>query len=199
MAKILGSDAAGEDAIGVARAVRDVDVLLVRTMGAQHPDGRSPWSPKTLRRITTSYWFPSLTTWVRSLVTSCLAVKLSKAPPPRRTLGHSVPSEPIAEPFDTVAIDTSGPLPMSTKGNRYIVVVQDVFSRYVILTAVSTNTGTEVSRVLTERLVAEHGCPRAIMSDNGQPYAAYLVRRLCKHLSIDQRFAPLYHRNPMGW
>jgi transposase InsO family protein len=88
---------------------------------------------------------------------------------------------------------------MSTKGNRYIVVVQDVFSRYVILTAVSTNTGTEVSRVLTERLVAEHGCPRAIMSDNGQPYAAYLVRRLCKHLSIDQRFAPLYHRNPMGW
>lgn len=151
---------------------------------------------KTVSRISSSYWFPSLPSWVRSSVQSCQVCQAFKSP--RRSLGHSSPSTSMAGPFDTVAIDTYGPLPRSINGNRYVLVMQDVFSRYVILAPVPQNSDTELAKAISERLIAEHGCARVFMSDNGQPYAAHLIAHLCKHLSISQRFAPMYHPQSNG-
>ena len=35
----------------------------------------------------------------------------------------------IGAPFDKIGIDIKGPLPLSTKGNRYLVVAMDYFTK----------------------------------------------------------------------
>jgi hypothetical protein len=49
-------------------------------------------------------------------------------------------------------------------------------------TAVQSNTDTQVVKPLSEWRISEHGCQKAIMSDNNQPYAADLIKHLGKHL-----------------
>lgn len=85
-------------------------------------------------------------------------------------------------PSDTVAIDTFGPLPTSKSGNKYIVVMQCLFLRYLVLCAVPENNDKYVVRYLM-KLMSEHGVMRAILSDNGSLYAGLLLKKPCVSIS----------------
>ncbi|KAG1136116.1 hypothetical protein G6F37_012256 [Rhizopus arrhizus] len=110
---------------------------------------------------------------------------------------HLAHSNPSFHPFDTIAIDTFGPLPPSLSGNRYIIVVQYLFSRYVCLFAVPSNTDQQVIQCLL-KIIGEHGIFRALLSDNGPPYSGVLIKALADHLRIKQKFAPAYHPQSNG-
>ncbi|KAI7896948.1 uncharacterized protein EV154DRAFT_407738, partial [Mucor mucedo] len=78
---------------------------------------------RTLQRFQRLYYFPDQTAWVTSKVKSCLVCQKVKRT--NQTLGHTnlIHSNPPVHPFDTIAIDTFGPLPPSLSGNRYIIVI----------------------------------------------------------------------------
>lgn len=151
----------------------------------------------TLQRFNRLYYSPNQQAWVKKMVNQCSTCQRVKRT--NTTLGHTnlVHSAPSVHPFDTIAIDTFGPLPLSLAGNRYIIVIQCLFSRYVIPIAVPSNTDKCVIECLL-RVIGEHGVFRAILSDNGPPYAGILMNALAKHLKIDQRFAPAYHPQSNG-
>ncbi|KAG1325150.1 hypothetical protein G6F63_012280 [Rhizopus arrhizus] len=106
-------------------------------------------------------------------------------------------SATTVHPFDTIAVDTFGPMPLSRSGNKYIVVIQCLFSRYVVITAVPENNDFWVTRCLLKTF-SEHGVVRAILSDNGKPYSGLLIKHLAEHLNINQKFAPAYHPQSNG-
>ena len=43
----------------------------------------------------------------------------------------------IGEPFERIAMDLCGPLPETARGNRYVLVIADYFSKYTIPIAVN--------------------------------------------------------------
>ncbi|KAG0755733.1 hypothetical protein G6F57_013048 [Rhizopus arrhizus] len=139
--------------------------------------------------ISTLYYSPNQQAWVKKMVNQCSICQRVKRT--NTTLGHTnlVHSAPSVHPFDTIAIDTFG--------NRYIIVIQCLFSRYVIPIAVPSNTDKCVIECFL-RVIGEHGVFRAILNDNGPPYAGILMNALAKHLKIDQRFAPAYHPQSNG-
>ncbi|KAG1114109.1 hypothetical protein G6F61_010372 [Rhizopus arrhizus] len=87
---------------------------------------------RTLQRFNRLYYSPNQQEWVKKMVKECPICQRVKRT--NKTLGHTnlVHSTPSVHPFDTIAIDTFGPLPPSLSGNRYIIVIQCLFSRYVI-------------------------------------------------------------------
>ncbi|KAG0929312.1 hypothetical protein G6F29_012095 [Rhizopus arrhizus] len=94
---------------------------------------------RTLQRFIRLFYFPNMNEWIKDKVGSCeVCLRVKK---PHVTLGHTsmVHSDSPVQPFDTIAIDTFGPLPVSRSGNRYVVVIQCVFSRYVVLFPVPEN------------------------------------------------------------
>lgn len=152
---------------------------------------------RTLQRFARLYYFPNQREWVTNNVKACQTcqkIKMSNT-----TLGHTnlVHSNPATHPFDTVAIDTFGPLPLSSLGNRYIIVLQCRFSRYVCLFAVPNNTDKCVIQCLL-MVIGEHWLFRAILSDNGPPYSGILMKALADHLQVHQRFATAYHPQSNG-
>ncbi|KAJ8651338.1 hypothetical protein O0I10_013165 [Lichtheimia ornata] len=124
----------------------------------------------------------------------CIRTKTSRKP-----FGHTnlIRSNPPLQPFDTIAIDTFGPLAQSQAGNKYIIVIQCMFSRYVIITPVAVCNTDTVSKTLIH-LFSEHGFPRVMLSDNGPTYSASMLQVLCMKLGIKQQYAPAYHPQSNG-
>jgi transposase InsO family protein len=94
------------------------------------------------------------------------------------------------EPFECVAVDNMGPLKADKKGNKYIIVAIDTFTRFVELKAAQTATANEVATFLLE-LAGRYGAPKYIRSDSGPQYAALIVRHLTEKIgSMNQYVLP---------
>ena len=79
-----------------------------------------------------------------------------------------------------------GPLPQTSSGNKYIVVVTDLFSKWVEAFPVkSTDTETLASLLVTE-IVCRYGVPSYLHSDQGANLTSNLMAAVCKHLGIAQ-------------
>lgn len=157
-----------------------------------HPTSAHLGLSRTLQQFQRLYWFPDMRTYVAERICNCSIGTRTKLS--RKSFGHTnlVRSDPPRQPFDTIAMDTFGPLPTSQSGNRYIVVTQCMFSRYVIITPVKVCNTDSVSNALIH-IFSEHGFPRVMLSDNGSPYSASMLQVLCMKLGITQRYSPAYH------
>ena len=102
------------------------------------------------------------------------------------------------EPFHTVGIDIFGPLPRTTIGNRYVVVIVDRFSRWLELAAVPDITAETMAEVLVDRIVLRHGCPRRLLSDRGSQFTSQLFKEVSARLGIKKIFTSAYHPQTNG-
>ncbi len=89
-----------------------------------------------------------------------------------------------SRPFETVAIDTIGPINTDSAGNRYIFVLVDMFSRYTELVPAPSNNAQAASHALWTSVIARHGVPESILSDNGPEYVNRVVAALTERLEI---------------
>jgi hypothetical protein len=73
------------------------------------------------------------------------------------------------------------PYPRTPSGNRFILVVTDLFSRWVEGFAISTSTTSEIVRLLEEEVFTRQGYPGAIITDNGSQFTFRHWTRACRH------------------
>ena len=86
-------------------------------------------------------------------------------------------------PFQTISIDTVGPMVETDPGNMWIVTVVDHFSSYPAAYAAPDKTADSVARVLLEHVIPTHTCPRVMISDNGTDFCE---RRDCTSYEIPE-------------
>ena len=97
-------------------------------MSIMIPDSPDPGMDETLRAIQQRFFWPRMRENVREYVQSCRLCACCK---PLRTAhrDHQRPREP-KNPSGTVALDLMGPYPRSARGQTYLLVVTDLFSRW---------------------------------------------------------------------
>ena len=83
-------------------------------------------------------------------------------------------------------IDTAGPLPPSTGGHRYVIVMIEAFSKHIELVPVTTLDSTTTATAFRERVLARFGAPVEVTSDNGSEYAGEFHKQLTTH-GVDHR------------
>ena len=89
-----------------------------------------------------------------------------------------------------------GPLPTSSKGKKYILVVTDIFSKWVeAFTLKSTDTET-LATVLVNEIVCRYGVPSGLHSDQGANLTSQVISSLCRSLGIECTQTTAYH--PQG-
>ena len=84
---------------------------------------------RTLARVGESYYWPGLTASVKQYVKSCRECQRRKTPS-RKPAGLLQPIDPPLKPFDQVGMDILGPFPLSTDGNKWVIVATDYLTRY---------------------------------------------------------------------
>ena len=97
-------------------------------------------------------------------------------------------------PWDVLAIDFMGPLPITRRGNRYILVMTDHFSKYVEVAAVPSQTADDCATVIVNDVISRWGAPLVIHSDQGAAFESRLFIDLCNLMGMKKTHSS--PRNP---
>ena len=85
-------------------------------------------------------------------------------------------------PGDCLATDYLGPFPVTERGNRYILLLTDHFTKYVeIMTVPDITAEVCAARILNE-YVSRWGCPLSIHSDQGRTYKSKIFKEMYRML-----------------
>nr|GEW31884.1 DNA-directed DNA polymerase [Tanacetum cinerariifolium] len=102
----------------------------------------------------------------------------------------------VCEIFDVWGIDFMGPFP-SSKGNKYILVAVDYFSKWVEAKALPTNDVRVVVKFL-KSLFSRFGTPKAIISDRGTHFCNDQFSRVMLKYGVTHRLSTAYHPQTSG-
>ena len=146
---------------------------------------------KTLDRVLNNFFWPGITQDVQRYCQSCDICQRTfpkgrggKAPLGQMPIIHT--------PFSRVAVDLVGPLPLSNKGNRFILVLVDCATRYPEAVALKNIETTTVAEELVN-IFCRVGIPNEILSDRGTQFTSDLMNEVARLLSLRQLFTTPYH------
>jgi len=80
-----------------------------------------------------------------------------------------------------VAVDIMGPFPINASGNRYILVVEDYFTRWLEAWAIPNQEGKTVAQKLLDDMFLRFSLPTRLQ---GRQFEGRLIEELCKLLQI---------------
>ena len=100
--------------------------------------------------------------------------------------------------MDRVSTDIMGPFPVSERGCRYILVVQDQFSKWEEAYPIRDQSAETVARVLVHEFFSRSGVPLELHSDQGSNYGSELFKEVCKLLEIYKTRTTPYHPSRNG-
>lgn len=99
----------------------------------------------------------------------------------------------VGAPFERVAIDVLGPLPQTSRGNRYLVVMMDYFTKWPEAVAVCDQGAESVAAALLEQVVSRYGVPLELHSDQGRHFESRVFQNLLELLGVYKtRTTPLH-------
>jgi len=87
---------------------------------------------QTLKKIQEHYWFSKMRRYVQMHIGGCLDCLVNKKPGGKQP-GELHPITPGKRPFAVVHLDHLGPFETSLKGNRFLLVLIDNLTKYVLL------------------------------------------------------------------
>ena len=100
---------------------------------------------------------------------------------------------PAKAPLEFVSIDLLGELIRTKRGNWYLLVIVDRFSKLVRTVPMKRITAIEVAKAFVNRWVFVYGQPLTMLSDNGPQFAARLFIDICRILGVKNVFTTTYH------
>lgn len=156
---------------------RDVMYQMHNSLLSGHM-GTKKTKEKLLQRF---YWF-NLKEEVNLFIKQCDICARNKRP--LKTPKAPIGSLKAGEPWDILATDYVGPLPITPRGNRYILVLTDHFTKFVEVIPVPDQTAEVCATKILNEFIARWGCPLSIHSDQGRNYESKVFKELCRMLEI---------------
>lgn len=137
---------------------------------------------KTLDKIKSDYWFPKMAKFVKKYCRACLKCAHGKVPAGKKSgYLHPIPKEP--KPFHTLHADHLGPFNESKKKNKYILVIIDSFTKFVIIKAVK-NTKTSTTITVFKEYFSIFGVPFRLITDRGTTFTSSKFKQFLSGKSV---------------
>ena len=154
---------------------------------------------RTLKMLERFNWWVGMEACTKWRVRRCLKCQAQKTS--RQTIRWPTLSIPLPNsPGISVGVDYFGPLPITARGNSYILLFTDRFSRradmFAAIAAEFTAEGT--ANILVNRFIPLWGCPSTLLSDNGLQVCAQLATAVYKLLGIHKLTTSAYYPSGNG-
>src|SRR6266496_2280643 len=95
-------------------------------------------------------------------------------------------------PFYRIGIDIKEPLPITSSGNKYIVVAIDYFTKWPEAKAIPNMQAETVAKFIYEEIISRYGVPQEILSDRGTSFVNKIIDELCQNYQIKHRLTLAY-------
>ena len=172
-----------------------VDTIL--KVAHSHPMSGHLNCHKMINLITKKYWWPDLDNSVRNYVQKCLECQK-----PVNNRHHKILPirQPVISkvPFSEIAIDFIGPLEICSNGDRFIISVIDMSTRYACAYSLPNQTAECALNILLKRIFCTYGLPKIMISDCGKQFKSKLFEDFCNKHNIVQRFTSPWHPQSNG-
>jgi len=172
--------------------------LRGRLMDAYHTDLLSGHLgiEKTFYKLRTKYFWPGYYNNLVKFIRSCHTCQRDG-----KTSFHTqLPTIPlpIVTPFERVGIDVLGPLPTSTKGNKYLVVLVDHGTHWPEAFPTPHTRADLIADLIFVNIICRYGSPKQLLSDRGSNFMSRIVQELCKIFEIKKLSTSAYHPQTNG-
>jgi transposase InsO family protein len=104
----------------------------------------------------------------------------------------------VTEPFQKVCMDFLGPLPTTERGNKYLLVLIDLLTKWPEIYPLPDRKATTVARVIALEFIPRHGAIQELLSDNGAEFHSELVQEITHMFNIHKVFSSAYHPQTQG-
>ena len=145
---------------------------------------------KTYERLRSTYFWKNMFADLQQWIKSCVSCAQKK-----RDVHHSKPPLlPIAVSgtWEVIAAECMGPLPVTNLGNRYIIIIGNLFTKYIETAALPSIETAIVTQVFLDKIVFRHDPPHRFLNDRGTNFTSKLMTQLCNNLKINKLFTSGY-------
>ena len=96
-----------------------------------------------------------------------------------------------------VCVDIMGPLPETEKGNKYVLVAADCFTKWVEVYGIPNQEAVTVAVKLVDEMFCRFSPPKQVHSDQGRQFESELLKQICNLLQIKKTHTTPYR--PQGF
>ena len=141
------------------------------------------------------YW-PGYESEVERYVRECGQCQKRNQPQPQ-------PKAPLgtikaSHPFEKISRDIMGPLPTTESGNKYILVVTDLFTKWVEAFPLRETSSSTLATVLVDEVISRFGVPNVLHNDQGANFCSEVIKGICRILGIENTRTSAYHPKGNG-
>lgn len=147
---------------------------------------------KTLQRVKDHFYWPRMAYDTEKYVQKCESCQLNKYRNASSRAPMGLPKSP-SRPWQMVAIDYMGPYPRSKRGNQYLLVVIDIFSKFTMLKPMRrAETGTLLN-YMEDSIFLVFGVPEVIITDNAKQFTAKNTKSFFDKYGVTHWTNAYYH------
>ena len=156
-----------------------------------HPTAGHFGTQATSARAALKFYWPGMASDLKQRVKKCDTC-LAKIQQVNLKGGQHKPRK-HGFPGEVLYIDLVGPMPETPDGMKYIVTMQDGFSRYCTACTIPNKEAVTVANALLDAWITKFGCPVRIHSDQGKEFQNSIWHQLCDRLQIQKTTTPAYN------
>src|SRR6185295_14660 len=176
------------------KVIQKHEVEPILFMLHNHPLGGHLRTDIVFNKVRNLYYWPQMYENIKEYIKACDSCQ-------RR--GHKQNPEPlqpilVGNPFEKIGIDFVGPLPVTPRGNKYIIVATDYLTKWPEARPVSEATAATTANFIYEDIICRHGCPQVILSDRGTHFRNQIVDNLLDKFKINHLYSSPYHPETNG-
>ena len=134
---------------------------------------------KTLQRLHKMAYWVNMAKDVEQYCRNCLTCQQSKLSMPQRAPLQNVP---IGQPWQMVAVDILQ-VPLSTNNNRYLLVLQDYFTKWADAVPLPDQTASRITTALI-KFFCTYGPPQIIHSDQGRNFESTIFKQVLEAFGV---------------
>jgi transposase InsO family protein len=151
---------------------------------------------KTLDKIKQRFYWVGWRRDVTRFVSHCATCNIIKRP--HRKNKVPLTQQLFGEAFERVCIDIVGPLRETVRGYKYVLTMEDCFTKWVEATPLRTLETEEICNSIIREFISRFGCMYVLHSDRGPQFVSQLYAALLKKLGIDKSLTTPYNPKSNG-
>lgn len=151
---------------------------------------------RTYRRIKENYTWKNMKRDIRNFVKSCESCQKNKTNrhPTKAPMEITTTS---SKPFERLALDIVGPLPLTESGNRFILTFQDDLTKFSQARPIVNHEALTIAEELYNFIMI-FGIPKSILTDNSTDFTSNIIKELNKLFKIRHVTSSVYHPQTNG-
>nr|CAB3249040.1 uncharacterized protein zf(cchc)-26 [Phallusia mammillata] len=151
---------------------------------------------RTIEQIRRRFYWPGFRNDIRLWCRWCQ--NCTKRKPTHGRHRGKLQQQPAHFPLERIGIDFLGPLPCTERGNMYILVVSDYFTRWTESFALPDQQATTTANTLVTEFFCRFGTSKYIHSNQGRDFESRLFHEMCSLLEIKKTRNTPYHPQSSG-